>query len=459
VLASSGISGSPANGSSRAELDISDDGRFVSFASIADNLVPGDLNGTYDIFVYDQFAGTVECASVDPSGFPANGLSAHGKLSGDGRYVCFYSWATDIGLGSATFSAKVYVYDRQLQTSEQVSLDPFWNDSNGNSRFPAISSDGRFVGFLSWASNLVAGDTNGVPDYFIRDRVLGVTDIVSVSSTGVQALPPPLPSEITHAPAVSSDGRYVAFASYSTNLVSGDTNGSIDVFVRDRQMGTTERISVDSDENQTLDLVGPYPVVLTISDNGRYVCFNSKDSGLIPNDANPYADVFVRDRWKGITEIVHIGSSGQQGNSLAGTGSISRDGRYATFVSMATNLSTIPVTMLGDVFLHDRMTGGPDVDLSNVLAGQAATLTITGATPGGVVVLGASLLGQGILPTAWGPLELNGVSAFFAFVMDGAGSASVPVWLDPALLGLPLWVQGIDLTMDFPTSVWGGTIQ
>ncbi len=340
-----------------------------------------------------------------------------------------------------------------------VSVDPFWNEGDGASRFPEISKDGRYVAFVSWATDLVPGDTNGIADYFVRDRLLGITERVSVDSNGGQAAVPTSASSPFSVPGISEDGRFVVFLSFSDNLVPGDTNQAGDVFLRDRQLSLTERVSVSSSGAQAA-YTGPTIIVPTVSANGRYVCFNSWAVDLVPNDTNMVADIFVRDRWKGITELVHMSSSGIQANNWANSASMTSNGRYVIITSRADNLtSTVDTNLDWDVFLHDRMTGGPDVDLANVFAGQTAILTITGATPGGVVVLGASLLGQGILPTAWGPLELNGISAFFAFVMDGAGGASVPVWLDPSLLGLPLWVQGIDLTMDFPTSIWGGTIQ
>jgi len=459
-LTSAASGGAQGNDASGFSLDVSNDGALVVFSSLADNLVPFDFNGTEDVFLHDRINGTTECVSVDPAGFPSNGQSGGGQISGDGRYVCFMSRATDIGPGSISNKFQVYVYDRVTKNTELVSLDMFWNESNDSAMNPAISHDGRFVAFYGWGSDLVPGDTNGLPDYFVRDRLLGVTERISIDSNGLQAATPHNPFDVNYsfAAGISADGRYVTFTSSSDNLVPGDTNLSQDVFIRDRQLGSTERVNVSSDGNQVVT-TNPYNVISSVSDDGRYVCFNSADNGLVPNDTHSGADVFVRDLLKEVTELVHLNSDGIQGNGQADLSSMTPDGRFVILPSFSNNLVTGDTNSDWDVFLHDRMTGGPDVDLTNVFAGQTATLTITGATPGGLVVLGASLNGQGILPTAWGPLELNGVSAVFAYVMDGAGQANVQVGLNPALLGLPLWVQGIDLTMDFPTSIWGGTIQ
>lgn len=457
-LLSIGIGGQASNGEPYI-ADISADGRYVVFDSNATNIVAGDVNGKFDVFVVDGQTGAVECASVNAFGIPANGNSVRPKISADGRYVCFQSGATDIDFSDSNSYTDVYLFDRVTKTSERISVDSFGNEGNKYSRYADISADGRFVAFKSWASNLVPMDWNGYSDYFVRDRLLGTTEIVSVDSSGNQGSVQGGTYWEHAEPGISGDGRFVVFASGFENLVPGDTNKSTDVFLHDRLNSTTERVSVNSHGEESIPPIEYDLVFPKVSDDGRYVVFSSLASNLVPYDTNGVPDVFVRDRFKAVTELVSMSSEGDLGNWISTVGNITPDGRFVVFNSQASNLVPGDTNAANDVFVHDRMTGGPDVDLTNVVAGQTATLTIKGATPGGIVVLGASLLGQGVLPTAWGPLELNGVTAFFAYVMDGAGQLSTPVWLDPALLGLPLWVQGIDLTMDFPTSVWGGTIQ
>jgi len=459
-LVSAGLGSTPSNGVNYLG-DISADGKFVAFYSLADNLVVGDVNSTADVFVWERQTGTVECISKTPQGVSANALSLSPRISGTGRFVTYHSLASDLDPLDSNSIFDVYIRDRVLGVSERVSVSTGGIAGNDRSQFPSVSDDGRYISFRSEATNLVPNDTNGIADYFVRDRFTGTTERVSVDSLGGEAIDPSFTPAFTWYSDISFDGRFVVFASGATNLVQGDTNGIVDVFLHDRQTSVTERVSVNSNEEQGVCSgcsLGIQPVP-SVSDLGRFVVFVSSANNLAPNDINNLPDVFVRDRVAGVTELVNISDVGIQGDAQATPGGMSRDGRYVTFTSTATTLVTGDTNGFDDVFVHDRMTGGPDVALSNVVAGQTATLSITGATPGGIVVLGASLLGQGILPTAWGPLELNGVSAFFVYVMDGAGKASVPVWLDPALLGLPLWVQGIDLTMDFPTSVWGGTIQ
>jgi Tol biopolymer transport system component len=157
---------------------------------------------------------------------------------------------------------------------------------NDDSHFAAISADGRYVAFHSDASNLVAGDTNNARDIFVRDRQMGTTERVSVHSNGAQG------NDWSFDPAISDDGRYVAFESRASNLAPGYTNGTVDIFVRDRLMGTTERVSVDSNGTQAnYDSYSP-----DISGDGRYVAFQSLASNLVSGDTNGVSDVFVRDR-------------------------------------------------------------------------------------------------------------------------------------------------------------------
>jgi Tol biopolymer transport system component len=171
-------------------------------------------------------------------------------------------------------------------TTERVSLGPGGVQGNEQSSGPAISADGRFVAFQSAASNLVPGDTNGAQDIFVRDRQTGTTRRVSVGPGGVQTNA----EASSGVPAISADGRFVAFESDATNLVPGDTNGAIDVFVRDRQTGTTRRISVGPGGVQgNSDSGGP-----AISADGRFVAFVSNASNLVPGDSNARFDVFVR---------------------------------------------------------------------------------------------------------------------------------------------------------------------
>ena len=228
---------------------ISADGRFVAFASKAGNLVPGDSNGTFDIFVHDRQTGATERVSVDSAGAQGNNNSAFPAISADGRFVAFVSEASNLvagdtnGAENAFAGSDVFVHDRATGQTERMSVDSAGGQANNNFiESTAISADGRFVAFVSAASNLVPGDTNGTLDVFVPDRHTGATERVSVDSAGGQANSPFL---AVGGLAISADGRLVAFDSLASNLVPGDTNGTLDVFVPDRHTGATERVSVD----------------------------------------------------------------------------------------------------------------------------------------------------------------------------------------------------------------------
>jgi Tol biopolymer transport system component len=202
-------------------------------------------------------------------------------------------------------------------TTERVSVDSAGNQGNDHSWAAAISAEGRYVAFLSYASNLVPGDSNGVGDVFVHDRQTGITERVSVDSAGNQG------NDHSGYPSLSADGRYVAFQSSASNLVPGDNNGHCDIFVHDRQTGATERVSVDSAGNE-----GDYESYdPAISADGRYVAFQSGALNLVPGDTNVEMDIFVHDRQTGITERVRVDSAGNEGNGESQPPAISADGR------------------------------------------------------------------------------------------------------------------------------------
>jgi archaellum component FlaF (FlaF/FlaG flagellin family) len=207
---------------------LSANGLYVAYESSATNLVPGDVNGLKDIFVRDLQSGTTELVSLATGGAQGNGFSDYPSISADGRYVAFESTASNLAPGDTNTLPDLFVRDRQNGTTELVSVDSGGVQGNNVSEGPAISADGRYVAFQSDATNLVPGDTNSVTDVFLRDRQAGTTERVSVDSGGVQG------NHISYLASISGDGRYVGFGSYSSNLVSGDTNGFQDVFVRDR---------------------------------------------------------------------------------------------------------------------------------------------------------------------------------------------------------------------------------
>ena len=379
---------------------ITSDGRFVAFYSFASNLVPNDTNNSCDynqdgvfsencadVFVHDQLTGVTERVSLDSSGGQANNASFVSDMSPDGRFVAFSSSATNLVAGDTNGYGDAFIRDLQTDNTERISLTSTGGQANDNVYPTGMSADGRFVAFHSGASNLVPGDTNGDFDVFVRDRQLGTTERVSITSNGDEAnfgglgglisdngrlvafgshstnlapnLPPLVISRVyvhdrdtgattmasvnsagdygtAYAFDMTADGRFVAFASGSTNLVSGDTNGKIDIFVHDRQTGLTSRVSIDSSGAQGNNDSGGGGI--GVSADGRFVSFESLASNMVMNDTNNEGDIFVHDRQTSITTRVSIGGDGSEGNEGSTNPVVTVSGRYVAFTSPASNL-------------------------------------------------------------------------------------------------------------------------
>ena len=288
---------------------------------------------------------TTTRVSVSTGGAQSAGHSANPAVAGDGRYVAFHSSATSLVAGDTNSRDDIFVHDRETGATERVNLGAGGAQAvGGESSSPSISANGRFVAFASWATNLVANDTNNTVDVFIRDRQAGTTSRVSVSSSGTQV------SGDSSAAAISADGRYVAFQSTATTLVPNDTNGVSDIFLRDLVAGTTVRLSVTSAGEQVTGLSS----AASISADGRIVTFSSASSSLVAGDTNNATDAFVRDTQAGTTTRVSVGSHGVQANSSSLHPTVSGDGRYVVFASTATNLDSTGGT---GIFIHDRQSG------------------------------------------------------------------------------------------------------
>lgn len=322
---------------------VSADGRYVAFTSAAPNLAPGDTNNTWDVLIRDRRTGTTSLVSRSGAGVPGDSSSYGQSLSPDGRYVAFTSGATDLVPGDTNGADDGFVHDRRTGRTSRVTLTGGGTQANGRSGAPAISADARFVAFVSEATDVVPGDTNGVADVFLRDRHAGTT----VRVGGAAA-----PSD---APAISADGRHVAFTSEAA-LVPADTNGLADVYLRDLSTGGLRRVNVSTTGTQADALT----VSPTISADGRFVAFTS-EAALVPGDGNGAADVFLRD--------VHAGTTVRVSSAAGGGGygpMLSADGRYVAFSSDATDLVAGDTNGVTDVFLRDLRAG------TTVRAGVAA---------------------------------------------------------------------------------------
>ena len=333
-----------------ATTAISTDGRYVAFESGASTLVPFDTNNAYDVFVRDRQTGATTRVSVDSAGGQGttNTNSSTPALSADGRYVAFVSDASNLVPNDTNDTLDIFVHDRQTGSTTRVSVDSNGGQGNGHSYLPALNADGRYVAFASWASNLVPGDTNDLGDVFVHDRQTGSTTRVSVDNAGGQS------NSESFSASLSADGRYVAFGSWASNLVPNDTNDTWDIFVHDRQTGRTTRVSVDSAGEQGNGEFGS-TASPALSADGRYVAFVSDASNLVPNDTNDRGDIFVHDRQTGSTTRVSVDSTGGQGNEESYSSSLSADGRYVAFSSSASNLVPGDTNAAYDIFVHDRL--------------------------------------------------------------------------------------------------------
>jgi Tol biopolymer transport system component len=328
---------------------LSGDGRYVAFASSARNLVAGDTNGHEDVFVHDRTTGITERVSVDSSGAQGDGMSINAAISSDGSRVAFSSYATNLDALDTNGVLDVFVHDRSTGVTERISLDSSGNQGGDWSDCASLSSDGRFVAFTSAATNLVAGDTNGADDVFVRDRAAGTTERVSVDGSGGEG-----DGESDSGDgAISGDGNVVAFSSFATNLVAFDRNGWADVFVRDRAAGTTVRASVASNGAEA----GSTSAHASLSADGKVVAFWSLASNLVPGDTNVAEDVFVHELATSLTERVSVSTSGAEANDWSCYPSLSADGSTVAFMSYATNLVTGDTNRCDDVFVRSRAAG------------------------------------------------------------------------------------------------------
>jgi Tol biopolymer transport system component len=279
---------------------ISSDGRYVAFHSEATNLVPGDTNGSWDIFVHDCLTGETTRVSVDSMGIQGDDDSQYPDLSPDGRYVAFQSDAANLVPGDTNNKTDIFVHDCLTGVTTRVSVDSAGVESNGYSQFADLSLDGRYVAFDSSASNLVPGDTNYAHDIFVHDRNTGETTRVSVNSMGEQA------KLWSHYAAITPDGRFVTFHSDAYNLVPGDTNNCLDIFVHDRTTGQTIRVNVDSSGGEANDQSS----LPAISWDGRRVVFKSWADNLVPGDTNEEIDTFVNSRLSLWTDTATLPETG-----------------------------------------------------------------------------------------------------------------------------------------------------
>jgi Tol biopolymer transport system component len=383
-----------------SNASISANGMFVAFDSKSDDLVPGDQDGKYDVFVRDVARGKTIRASAAPSGDEPNLHYYSARISANGRWVTFIA---EPPVGGPTPPGFYAVYLRDLRTGAltRVTTGLGGAEPDGDSTLPSVSADGRYVAFRSDATNLVEGDTNGNSDVFVYDHRTRSIVRASTDSTGREAV---LGASAT--PFISASGRYVAFASASGDLVEGDVNGSLDCFVKDLRTGRTTRVSLpdggsgeangtctdpqvssngrwvvfrsvasnlvsvhtsiqhqvylrDVKAQTTRRLSGPADdtdgngrtLGLCITPNGRFVAFSSLSDNLTAGDTNQDYDVFVRDLRRGTLVRASVGPGGRELNGTSNFPSLSANGRTLAFHSAATNLADDDLNGSFDVFV------------------------------------------------------------------------------------------------------------
>jgi hypothetical protein len=334
-------------------------GRYVAFTSFSTNLFPGDTNMLTDVFRRDLSNNALIRVTTGPGGVqgsisrePAPGmflLSQHNvAIDMTARHVAFISFMDNLVACDTNRTADAFVNDLTNQVVLRVSVSTAGVQANGACASVAISPGGGQIAYASTATNLVASDTNGFGDVFLRSIVTNTTTLVSRRTDGGQAT-----GGSSTNPAVSDLGRFVAFQSAATNLVAGDTNGLDDIFVRDLQSSTTERVSVSSAGVQS----NGFSSVPSISADGRYVAFTSTATNIAGFDNNSLPDVFVHDRATHVTTRVSQSTGGLEGDGTSNSAVISLDGRYVAFSSNARTLVPRDSNLAYDVFVRDTLVG------------------------------------------------------------------------------------------------------
>lgn len=354
---------------------ISADGRHIAFTSLATNMLAADLNGMADIFRRDMETGALLLISANTDGRAGNNVSFGAAISADGARIAFLSAASDLVAADSNGAIDVFLRDLSANTMRLVSSAADGTQGNaGALNRPALSADGRFVTFDSLASNLVADDSNGRDDVFLKDMQTGAISRVSTSADGTQQNGG---VQGSMRPVISADGRYVAFASSATNLVAGDTNNAVDVFRRDMQTGAIERVSVTlggvQGAGDSLDA--------SISADGRFIAFTSLAGNFAADDRPASADIFLKDMQTGTLALLSRNLAGVPGLGESVNAAISADGLRIAFASSVPDLVAGDTNAWQDVFEaalprpSDAITGTAAAD---VLRGTAGADTMQG---------------------------------------------------------------------------------
>lgn len=338
---------------------VSAGGRYVTFASVSSNLVPGDTQDeVLDVFLRDRIASATYKISIGWDGRAPDYDSYVSAVSADGRFVAFDSDATTLVPDETNESTDVFVRDRLTNDIRRVSVSSSGDEGNADSVLASMSANGRHVVFQSWADNLVADDTNGLPDVFVHDLVTAVTTRLSVSATGDELRG----ISLAAGPAsISMSGRYAVFVTAASRVVPGTSNGKAQVYLRDRDADGDgifdEPDAIDTLRVTTTAQGAPQDGetrTAAVSADGAWVTFDSDAADLIANDLNATTDVFRYEVATGQISLASISSGGVQAlGGISVAPSISADGSIVAFASRAGTLVPRDDNLTSDVFVHD----------------------------------------------------------------------------------------------------------
>jgi hypothetical protein len=333
---------------SNGNVTISNNGRFVGFlASNNPGLVSGSVGNYRNAYIKDTHTGAIEIVSLTSTGTFSTGSVDGLSISANGRFVTFSSNGSDLVSGDTNAKYDVFVRDRLLGTTTIVTNTYLGTPSNNDSLPASISCDGAYIAFSSVANNLVANDTNSGADVFLVDRVTNTIKDITITGNNSSG------SFSSGSPQLSCDGSTIVFHSDASNLVANDTNASTDMFAYDIYDGSFERINVTSSGSQAASYVSDTPnTVKRVSYDGNLIVFESYDTAaLVPGDTNGADDVFLRNRKAGTTEIISKRNSTTQTSSDSQTSSISADGRFVVYQSNDSGLTSGDTNALRDIFV------------------------------------------------------------------------------------------------------------
>lgn len=368
---------------------ISGDGHFIVFNSAASNLVDGDTNGKNDLFLFDTTLNTVRRITVNGSGVEESAGLFNFSISSDGKYIAFSSDASNLVENDTNNTYDVFFYDTTLNTIKQISVDDLGVKGDGESTYPSITADGKFVTFESAATNLVPNDTNGTYDIFLYDTTLNTIKRISVDGSGIEG------NSYSTGSSISANGKFIVYNSDASNLVPNDNNGTYDIFRYNVESRANTLVSVASNGEQAnwneTDYGGSYMVGnRNISDDGNKIIFTSYSTNLVPNDTNSSADVFLVTMNNAIHDIT--ASTGYHG-SISPIGTIAvNDGSNQLF------------TITPDVNYHIA-----DVSVDGISVGVVTTYNFTNVT------------------------AAHTISATFAVTSSGGGGGSSGGYVNPAI--------------------------